>query len=164
AELHLRDAGIRVARVDRTPSDDAVGAAARAVGDERLALRVDGQSDAARVAIDDLRPLCGTDGNQRDEGDRDEEGGLHLALKVPATPEASLPRSRDPLETGYRTEMPLVRAFAHDFGNLLDGESELVVGVVVVRAETKPCIRAKVAEDLPFGELLVHGFELGCPH
>jgi len=54
-------------------------------------------------------------------------------------------------------EVLLVRAGRDDLADLLDRESQLVVGVVVVRAQADSRIGAEVAEDLPFGELLVHG-------
>src|SRR5256885_16364672 len=68
------------------------------------------------------------------------------------------------LEPGRRAQMPLVGARFDDLGHLPDGEPELVVRVVEVRAEPDARVRAEVAEDLPLAELLVHGLELGRLH
>ena len=50
--------------------------------------------------------------------------------------------------------MALIRAISHDSSDLGDGETELVVGVVVVRPEPQTGVGAEVAEDLPFRELV----------
>ena len=68
--------------------------------------------------------------------------------------------SLDGLMPSNDAEVLLVRATLDDLPDLLDREPQLVVGVVVVRAEADARIGAEVAEDLPLGELLVHGREL----
>ena len=57
-------------------------------------------------------------------------------------------------------EVPLVGARLEDLADLLDDEADLVVRVVVVRPETDARVGTEVAEDLPLGQLLVHGGEL----
>src|ERR1700745_3749868 len=57
--------------------------------------------------------------------------------------------------------MPLKCARLDDLGDLADCEPQLVVGVVVVRPQAETRIGPEVAEDLPLGELLVDGLELG---
>ena len=51
-----------------------------------------------------------------------------------------------------------------DLADLLDGEAELLVGGEEVRPEADARIGAKVAEDLPLGQLLVDGGELRDVH
>src|SRR5437879_3492042 len=60
--------------------------------------------------------------------------------------------------------MPSVRAGLHDLNDLGGREAELLVRVVVVRPEPDARVGAKVAEDLPLGELPVDGLELGRTH
>src|SRR5207248_7185377 len=59
-------------------------------------------------------------------------------------------------------EVLYVRAGLDDLCDLRDGVPELVVGVVVMRPEPDSGFGTEVAENLPFGELAVDGFELGC--
>src|SRR6266511_4564121 len=63
-------------------------------------------------------------------------------------------------EASCCAEVALVRARLDDLGDLRGRVPQLVVRVVVVRPEPQPGIRAEVAQNLPLGELRVHGLEL----
>ena len=56
-------------------------------------------------------------------------------------------------------QVPLVGSRLQDLADLVDDETELVVGGVVVRPRPDARLRAEVAEDLPLGQLAVHGRE-----
>ena len=65
---------------------------------------------------------------------------------------------------GDDAEMPPVGAGLEDLADLPDHESQLVVRVVVVRAEPDAGVRPEVAEDLPPGQLAMDGREVRHVH
>src|SRR5439155_21397615 len=120
---------------------------ADAIREERLALRVHGELDAGRVAVDQLgcggRPGPGEPGDGSGDDGNTTHSWPHLLIDgYPIRLE---------LEPRSCAEMSLVGSGFDDLRDLCGGLAKLLVGVVVVRPEPDSGVWTEVAEDLPFG-------------